>query len=397
MLNIVSSTGNDIDTTIVVDTDKLFQMEGTDIAQPFWYLSDSYLCFTDTFVNKSTKLYGVSTGGYLCEIFTPGQRWDEVPVRITPNKNYIFGNTFLPNYFVPSHITYAGASDIPITSLVKWNIGFNDTVIYVTLDQGTFPFPGYTNYLGALATLSFTNPVYNSYKITDITDYFHQGRNNYNLAHLSENTNQDMGQTGYLNLAQAPLLITASAHGLKNGSSVQITGTTNYNGTFIVSNVTTDTFTIDTPFVADEASSMKIYPSNLMVAIPWAGYTAWQKVSDFEATLYDAYASIEVGGMWSLNFTTNSFVLGESIPPFDQGASKQVYPYNLGGQFYNLNNYMDGYANGNGQMSLNGFEEARGNYFSFGFYGSNVNEWAKIFSIEPRYVGIKSTPMGANN
>jgi len=46
----------------------------------------------------------------------------------------------------------------------------------------------------------------------------------------------------------------SSTHGLGNGAHVTITGTTNYNGDFIVSNVTTNTFDIVDTWVSDDAS-----------------------------------------------------------------------------------------------------------------------------------------------
>ncbi len=48
--------------------------------------------------------------------------------------------------------------------------------------------------------------------------------------------------------------ITSVAHGLRDRDTVTITGTTSYNGTFVVSNVQTDTFDIPVTFVADDAT-----------------------------------------------------------------------------------------------------------------------------------------------
>lgn len=47
--------------------------------------------------------------------------------------------------------------------------------------------------------------------------------------------------------------VTSASHGLKGGE-VTITGTTNYNGTFPIQNVLTDTFEIAVKFVADDAT-----------------------------------------------------------------------------------------------------------------------------------------------
>lgn len=48
--------------------------------------------------------------------------------------------------------------------------------------------------------------------------------------------------------------VTSNAHGLSNGAEVEITGTTNYNGTYTISNVTANTFDIPAFFITDEAT-----------------------------------------------------------------------------------------------------------------------------------------------
>lgn len=48
--------------------------------------------------------------------------------------------------------------------------------------------------------------------------------------------------------------VTSNGHGLVGGMGTYITGTTSYNGSFIISNVTTNTFDIQTAFVADDAT-----------------------------------------------------------------------------------------------------------------------------------------------
>jgi|21_taG_2_1085346.scaffolds.fasta_scaffold00651_14 hypothetical protein len=48
--------------------------------------------------------------------------------------------------------------------------------------------------------------------------------------------------------------ITSNSHGLSNGNSVIITGTTSYDGTFTISGVTTNTFIISDTFVANDAT-----------------------------------------------------------------------------------------------------------------------------------------------
>ena len=48
--------------------------------------------------------------------------------------------------------------------------------------------------------------------------------------------------------------ITSAAHGRANGDTVTIVGTTSYNGTFTISSVATNTFTIPTAYVANDAT-----------------------------------------------------------------------------------------------------------------------------------------------
>ena len=48
--------------------------------------------------------------------------------------------------------------------------------------------------------------------------------------------------------------ITSASHGRANGDTVTISGTTNYNGTFTISGVATNTFNIPKAFVANDAT-----------------------------------------------------------------------------------------------------------------------------------------------
>jgi hypothetical protein len=47
--------------------------------------------------------------------------------------------------------------------------------------------------------------------------------------------------------------VTSNAHGLENGSEIEITGTTNYNGYFVIEGVTTNTFNIVSAYTAEGA------------------------------------------------------------------------------------------------------------------------------------------------
>jgi hypothetical protein len=66
-----------------------------------------------------------------------------------------------------------------------------------------------------------------------------------NLVSEAASTTQGAGYT----------TVTATGHGFSNRANVTIAGTANYNGTFIISNVTTNTFDIPVTFVADEGAT----------------------------------------------------------------------------------------------------------------------------------------------
>jgi len=60
--------------------------------------------------------------------------------------------------------------------------------------------------------------------------------------------------TAFANGGGGTVTATSGAHGLTNGQSVIISGTTNYNGTFVVSSVATNTFKFTDTWVADDGT-----------------------------------------------------------------------------------------------------------------------------------------------
>ena len=60
--------------------------------------------------------------------------------------------------------------------------------------------------------------------------------------------------TAFADAGGGQVTVTSAAHGLSNSITVNISGTTNYNGNFTTSNVTTDTFEITDTWVADDAT-----------------------------------------------------------------------------------------------------------------------------------------------
>jgi len=64
--------------------------------------------------------------------------------------------------------------------------------------------------------------------------------------------------TGVFNRSASPTLINAYSHGLDDGALINILGTTSYNGTYNITVVDANSFTIDVTFAGDESASMII-------------------------------------------------------------------------------------------------------------------------------------------
>jgi len=77
--------------------------------------------------------------------------------------------------------------------------------------------------------------------------------------------------------------VTDASHGLKGGK-VTITGTTSYNGVFYVQDVTTDTFVIQAPYVANDATGTWTVPEYIYIHDAGAYATA----GDADSTYTDA-------------------------------------------------------------------------------------------------------------
>ena len=89
ILNIPSASATEVDTTIIVDCDKMIpQQASDDFPQPFWYESVN-MDYTDFVVRpNANKLYGFNKNGYIAQLFINAQYWEEMPTRITPNELY---------------------------------------------------------------------------------------------------------------------------------------------------------------------------------------------------------------------------------------------------------------------------------------------------------------------
>lgn len=84
--------------------------------------------------------------------------------------------------------------------------------------------------------------------------------NRFTISGTYVNGNDDAGQWQ----DYTSTIVTSTAHGRSNGESVTISGTTNYNGTFTVSNITANSFEIQDNFVADDATGKWIYGEQMV-------------------------------------------------------------------------------------------------------------------------------------
>jgi len=291
ILNFVSNGGTSVDSSLIIDTEKLLPLEsGDDINQPYWFLTNN-MNYNSYVLKNNRDLYGFNVNGYLNKLLVKDTYYDEVPCRISTD---------------------------------------NDFRDYLT--------------------------------ITGVTGTY---------------TNNET--------------ITGSISGVT--AKIDEEGTTD----LLVDN-SSGIWTIGETLTGGSSSATSTLSSVVKrIAIDWKSYTSWWKYSDFELQLYDAYLNWKTDGLGSLNFSINTFILGESIPLYDAGINVAIKPQNVDGAYFNQSYFNLAYFDtGAGQLSQNTGKEARGNYFLFGFYNSNYNEWASVFGIEPRFKLSKNTPIGKN-
>ncbi len=92
--------------------------------------------------------------------------------------------------------------------------------------------------------------------VLDGTVYLRNGDDVYKFDESAYRDNSETGKTitAYASNGSGGTTVTSTAHGRANDDYVDITGTTNYNGTFQISAVTANTFDIATAFVANDAT-----------------------------------------------------------------------------------------------------------------------------------------------
>lgn len=111
--------------------------------------------------------------------------------------------------------------------------------------------------------------------------------------------------------------VTSNSHGLALSDTVSISGTTNYNGTFVITNVTVNTFDINVAFGADESGPSSIWqkdPTKTKVTTSAAhGLTNMQQVNISGTTNYNGNFTIE-------QVTSTEFVIIKSFVTTETGS-----------------------------------------------------------------------------
>ena len=104
--------------------------------------------------------------------------------------------------------------------------------------------------------------------------------------------------TAFADAGSGQVTVTDAAHGLFDNDIVTITGTTNYNGTFTITNKTTNTFEIIDTFVSDDATGT-------WTSIGWTEVSSENFDKDTRCDMI-----VESSNIWFVNgLTTNSNVL----------------------------------------------------------------------------------------
>lgn len=183
-----------------------------------------------------------------------------------------------------SHITYSGQADRIITSVIN---GGAEAYVFATGLSIAFPED---------IVFSTTNTDYNGINHTLFSGTY--ARLDNPVIPYSGNA------TGYFNKALSPLLITtSSAHGLLDGDEIFISGTVNYNGTYTISLIDDNNFTINATFVLDEASLMTInvnreYSPKLYLNFRDDGNLSWSDDIELDlGTTGNSNTPIEIRGI----------------------------------------------------------------------------------------------------
>ena len=131
------------------------------------------------------------------------------------------------------------------------------------------------------------------------------------------------------------------------------------------------------------------------LTIDWGAYTGWYKFSDTVLELNQGYLLWATEGQWNINFHINAFTVGEAVPDFDTGLTKALAPQGVSGSYFDIGLFdVARFGSTSGQLSQNVNISGKGNYFLFGFSGSNVDEWATVYGIVPLFKQTRVSPAG---
>ncbi len=118
--------------------------------------------------------------------------------------------------------------------------------------------------------------------------------------------------TAFADAGGGQITVTSVAHGRQEGTSVTISGTTNYNGTFTVSNVTDDTFEITDTWVSDDATGTWVDNNFTQMTDTAHGLSNGDEIHVMETTNHD--------GLWAIvNSKTNTFEIEDPYVGSDSG------------------------------------------------------------------------------
>lgn len=123
--------------------------------------------------------------------------------------------------------------------------------------------------------------------------------------------------TAFANAGGGQITVTSVGHGLTENDYITVTGTTNYDGIYKITNVTTDTFEITDTFVATDTGTW-IHGSHAKISPGKGGNYAYIWSGSFQAETKDDTFTVGlvgntiVNGRSTLFFDTNTNILSMS-------------------------------------------------------------------------------------
>ena len=143
--------------------------------------------------------------------------------------------------------------------------------------------------------------------------------------------------TAFADAGGGNTIVTSNGHGIVTGDIPTVTNTTNYNATFNTVSHTGNTFTIDTPFVGDDATGnwsaltatsnsrftgqrIFLLPQTGIVAITY-GLAEYISIDDYDTSNGEVSEGFRAPGILERAVRTNILIVQESIVDFGESAS----------------------------------------------------------------------------